>query len=70
MSDPPLTVVEVPMDQMGQEAARLLLEMSREGVRRMLGRYIQPKLVVRESCAIPAAIIEQETQALLEGNWT
>jgi DNA-binding LacI/PurR family transcriptional regulator len=70
MSDPPMTVTEVPMDQMGQEAARLLLEMSREGVRRMLGRYIQPKLVVRESCRIPDSLIEQEIQALSEENWT
>jgi DNA-binding LacI/PurR family transcriptional regulator len=54
---------------MGEEAARMLLEMSREGVQRMLGRYIPPKLVARESCEIPQEIIEQETQELLEENW-
>jgi DNA-binding LacI/PurR family transcriptional regulator len=69
MSDPPLTVSEVPMDRMGEEAARMLLEMSREGVQRMLGRYIPPKLVARQSCEIPPEIIEQETQELLEENW-
>jgi DNA-binding LacI/PurR family transcriptional regulator len=57
------------MDRMGEEAARMLLEMSREGVQRMLGRYIPPKLVARQSCEIPSEIIEQETQELLEENW-
>jgi DNA-binding LacI/PurR family transcriptional regulator len=70
MTQPPLTVSEVPMDAMGTEAARLLLEMSREGVRRMLGRYLPTRLIVRESCDIPESIIGQETQALLEENWT
>jgi DNA-binding LacI/PurR family transcriptional regulator len=69
MSDPPMTVSEVPMDQMGEEAARLLLEMSREGVRRMLGRYLPTRLVVRESCPIPELIVEQEMQELAEEKW-
>jgi DNA-binding LacI/PurR family transcriptional regulator len=66
MSDPPMTVSEVPMDQMGEEAARLLLEMSREGVRRMLGRYLPTRLIVRESCPIPQAVVDREVQDLEE----
>jgi LacI family transcriptional regulator len=63
-ANPPLTVSEVPMEQMGREAGRMLLEMSREGVRRMVGRYIPTRLIVRESCPIPAELLAEQTAAV------
>lgn len=63
-SHPSLTVLDTPMEQMGAEAAQMLLEMAREGVRRMSGRYVQTKLTVRESCPIPADVIQQEQSAI------
>lgn len=65
-SHPPLTVSEVPMEQMGQAAAQMLLEMAREGVRRMLGRYLPARLIVRASCPIPPRIVEEETKRIEE----
>lgn len=67
-SHPPLTVSQVPMERMGDEAARMLLEMAREGVRRLLGRYLPTKVIVRQSCPIPAEIIEEEAKSLAEEN--
>ena len=61
---PSLTVLPVPMEQMGEAAARMLLEMSREGVRRMIGRYVPAPLVVRESFAIPPELIQEESVGL------
>jgi len=65
-SNPPLTVSTVPMEKMGEEAARMLLEMAREGVRRLTGSYIPARLIVRESWPIPASIIEEEEKAIAE----
>ena len=65
-SHPPLTVSEVPMEHMGRAAAQMLLEMAREGVRRLLGRYLPARLIVRASCPIPAGIIEKELQLIAE----
>jgi DNA-binding LacI/PurR family transcriptional regulator len=61
---PPLTVIESPMEQMGREAVRMLLEMHREGVRRMMGRYVPAKLVIRESCPIPADMLARELKLI------
>ena len=44
-----MTVMQVPMEQMGREAARMLMQMSREGDRRIAGRFIPTSLLVRES---------------------
>jgi LacI family transcriptional regulator len=65
-SNPPLTVSAVPMEKMGAEAARMLLEMAREGVRRLTGNYIPARLIVRESWPIPASIIEEEEKSIAE----
>ena len=61
---PSLTVLPVPMEQMGEAAVQMLLEMSREGVRRMIGRYVPTRLVVRESFAVPEALINEESVGL------
>jgi len=42
----------------------MLLEMAREGVRRMIGRYVPANIVVRESCPIPAAVLAAERAAV------
>jgi hypothetical protein len=54
--DPPLTVVEQPMEAMGRAAAEMLLQMIREGVRRFAPRRIECPLILRESVAVPAEI--------------
>ena len=69
-SHPPLTVSEVPMEGMGRAAAQMLLEMAREGVRRMLGRYLPARLIVRESCPIPAEVVEEESKRIEEESKT
>jgi DNA-binding LacI/PurR family transcriptional regulator len=48
---PTLTVLQQPMEEMGREAALMLLEMVREEIRRLLGRYLPSPLIVRESLA-------------------
>ncbi len=57
---PSLTVLPVPMEPMGAAAAQMLVEMSRDGVRRMIGRYVPAPLVVRESFRVPAELIKEE----------
>ncbi len=64
-SHPSLTVLETPMEQMGGAAAQMLVEMAREGVRRMSGRYAKANLIIRESCVIPADLLAQE-QAVID----
>lgn len=66
-SHPALTVLQTPMEQMGASAGQMLLEMAREGVRRMAGRYARAELNVRESCPIPADLLEKE-QAAIDGS--
>jgi GntR family transcriptional regulator, arabinose operon transcriptional repressor len=61
---PSLTVLATPMERMGQEAARMLLEMSREQVTRLTGRYVPAPVIVRESCAIPQELLEAEKKEL------
>ena len=65
-ADPSLTVLDTPMEQMGRQAAQMLLEMAREGVRRMVGRYVPATtIVVRKSCPIPPDVLAEETQSVL-----
>jgi len=64
-SQPSLTVLDTPMEQMGGAAAQMLVEMAREGVRRMSGRYAKASLIIRESCPIPADLLAQE-QAVID----
>lgn len=63
-SNPPLTVLASPMEQIGRQAARMLLEMHREGARRMMGRYVPARLVVRDSCPIPPDLIARELKLI------
>jgi len=55
---PPMTVMQVPMEQMGREAARMLMQMSREGDRRIAGRFIPTSLLIRESFVIEENVIQ------------
>jgi LacI family transcriptional regulator len=61
---PSLTVLSTPMERMGQEAARMLLEMSRQGVSRLIGRYVPAPLIVRESMPIEQSLIDEESASL------
>jgi DNA-binding LacI/PurR family transcriptional regulator len=61
---PSLTVMANPMERMGQEAARMLLQMSRENVSRLIGRYVPAPLIVRESFPIAKGLIEEEGAGL------
>jgi LacI family transcriptional regulator len=61
---PSLTVLSTPMERMGQEAVRMLLQMSREGVGRLIGRYVSAPLVVRESFPIEQELIDEENADL------
>lgn len=61
---PKLTVVAQRMEEMGCEATRMLMEMSREGIRRMVGRRIRGRFIVRESLPITNELKEElETYA-------
>jgi len=55
---PPMTVMQVPMEQMGREAARMLMQMSREGDRRIAGRFVPTSLLVRESFVVDETEIQ------------
>jgi DNA-binding LacI/PurR family transcriptional regulator len=61
---PSLTVVANPLERMGQEAARMLLQMSRENVSRLIGRFVPAPLIVRESFPIAPELIEEESAGL------
>lgn len=65
-SHPTLSVMDTPMEQMGADAAQMLLEMAREGVRRMVGRYSKVNFVMRESCSIPSDLLAAEQAAIEE----
>jgi DNA-binding LacI/PurR family transcriptional regulator len=58
-SHPTLTVLQQPMEAMGTEAVRMLLEMVREETRRLIGRYVESPLIARESLPIDDAILKQ-----------
>jgi LacI family transcriptional regulator len=61
---PALTVLEVPMERMGREAGRMLFEMAREGVRRMMGRFVPGSLVVRESFKVSEQVLAEVREAM------
>jgi DNA-binding LacI/PurR family transcriptional regulator len=61
---PSLTVLETPMERMGQEAGRMLLQMSRQNVTRLIGRYLPAPVIVRESFPIPAELLDEERAGL------
>jgi DNA-binding LacI/PurR family transcriptional regulator len=50
---PALTVLAQPMEQMGQEAASMLLKIIGEGVRRVPGQFIPSPFIFRESLLVP-----------------
>jgi DNA-binding LacI/PurR family transcriptional regulator len=56
---PSLTVLQQPMEAMGIEAARMLLEMVREETRRLVGRFVPSPLIPRESLPIDAELLRQ-----------
>jgi len=60
-SHPSLTVLQQPMEAMGIEAARMLLEMVREETRRLVGRYVPSPLIARESLPVEAELLNQLT---------
>lgn len=63
-SQPPLTVLETPMEQMGAEAAKMLLEMVQSGARRVIGRYAKVNVIVRQSCPIPDELLRCERELI------
>lgn len=63
-SHPPLTVLDTPMEQLGREAAEMLLDMAREGTRRVIGRYVPSSIIVRGSLPINDGLLEQEKSAI------
>lgn len=58
-SDPGLTVLYQPVEEMGRQLALCLLEMIRGGVRRISGRRIACPLIVRQSLPITPAVREE-----------
>jgi DNA-binding LacI/PurR family transcriptional regulator len=61
---PSLTVLDTPMERMGREAGRMLLQMSRQNVSRLIGRYVPAPVIVRESFPIPAELMKEESDGL------
>jgi DNA-binding LacI/PurR family transcriptional regulator len=57
-SYPALSVLEQPMDGMGAEAARMLVEMISGGTKEMPGRFIPSPLVVRQSLDVPDGVLK------------
>jgi len=60
-SHPSLTVLQQPMETMGTECVRMLLEMVREETRRLIGRYIPSPLIARESLPVDEAMLKELT---------
>ncbi|MCC6240952.1 MAG: GntR family transcriptional regulator [Phycisphaerales bacterium] len=55
-SDPPLTVVNQPIPEMGQQVTQLLLEMIRGDVCRVSGRFVPCEMIFRGSLELPAEL--------------
>ncbi len=53
LTDPPLTVLEQPMEEIGREAGRLALDLIRTGGEALAGRYVFSPLTGRGSCPVP-----------------
>ncbi|MCC6422509.1 MAG: substrate-binding domain-containing protein [Phycisphaerales bacterium] len=62
-SDPALTTLTQPMNEIGHQAGEMLTFMIREGVRRLVGRRVPGPLIFRDSIRIPE---EQRREADLE----
>jgi LacI family transcriptional regulator len=58
-ANPPMTVLQIPLEAMGEAAAQLLVHMARNGVQRMEGRIVPASLVVRKSFVIAEDEINQ-----------
>jgi LacI family transcriptional regulator len=54
--DPPLTVLAEPVLEIGRQAGIMLLDMLRQGVRKMMGRRIPCPLVFRDSFRVSDAL--------------
>lgn len=52
-TEPAMSVVDTPMDQMGRDAVRMLLEIIRTGERRVAGQMLAPRLILRGSLTLP-----------------
>lgn len=50
---PSLATLDQPMDEIGLQAVAMLVAMDREGTRRIVGRRIPSRLVLRESFPVP-----------------
>jgi len=61
---PSLSVLPVPMEELGHEAARMVLEMSRTGQSRLPVRTLSAPIVIRESFPIPQQLLEEEASDL------
>jgi DNA-binding LacI/PurR family transcriptional regulator len=59
-----LTVAQAPVDQLGREAGRMLVEMRTRGLRHLAGRSVPVNLVVKDSFRIPPAILADERRAM------
>jgi LacI family transcriptional regulator len=55
LSTPPLTTIDQSIQEMGSEAARLLIELINEPAREPAHLTLPTKLVVRQSCRAPAS---------------
>jgi len=56
--DPPLTTVRVAVNEMGRQAAQMLLALLGEGAQATVCRMLQPQLIVRGSTASPGMAME------------
>lgn len=52
LAHPSLSVVAQPMEEIGRQAAQMLVSMAREGITRLIGRRISGQFVARESFSI------------------
>jgi len=59
---PTLTVMQQPMHEIGQAAARMLLDMMDRKVNEVPGRLFTPQLVVRESLIVPDNLLNELQQ--------
>lgn len=47
---PPLTTIKAPYYEMGQEAVKMIDEMTGQGIMNIPSRILKPRLLIRESC--------------------
>jgi DNA-binding LacI/PurR family transcriptional regulator len=64
---PSLTVLQIPMTEMGQEAAKLLIQMAKSKIRRVEGRFVPAKLAVRDSFVVSEEFIAHVTDQIASG---